>query len=444
MKKSSSIAGKIVFMSAIIGALLLANLFIGLKLDDREVSRNVARNSIYEAAGGKFNIAKVEFSVPYVRSYTRTNSKGEKYIDKEYGTKDFEPEILNCDADIKTEMRKIGIYSSPVFTAKIKLDGQFNFSFKNNSEYTYSFYNAKCRVVLTDKSVLEIPTFVLNGIKTDVEFENNEQYLANNGMYEFPEKSILKSTFKCNEGLNTFSAELNVRGADSFSIWTSGKQTKLSVKSDWKSPGFTGFDYLPTTKNLTDEGFTADWHVPFGSNLKDSIGFEFITPVDVYKMLDRAVTYGFLFIIVPFIVLFLFEIFMKISLHPVNYLLCGAASIVFFLLLMSFSEHIPFIAAYLISSFASGIVISLYVASITKNVKTGIGMCVTFILMYGYLFFSLKSEDYALLIGSIFTFIIIAALMFFTRKVDWNNLKGASSKAEDDKSDNLKLTDKTE
>ena len=133
--------------------------------------------------------------------------------------------------------------------------------------------------------------------------------------------------------------------------------------------------------------------------------------------------YGFLFIIVPFIVLFLFEIFLKVNLHPVNYLLCGAASIVFFLLLLSFSEHIPFFAAYLVSAAASGVVTSFYVGSITRMPKTGFEMMGVFLIMYGYLYCSLKSEDYALLIGSIFAFILIAVLMIFTRKVDWNNLR---------------------
>lgn len=444
MKKSSSIAGKIFFMSAIIGALLLANLFIGLKLNDRESAKNSAKNSIAKAAGEKFCIRKVEFEVPYERNVKKINSKGAAYLDKEFGTVRFSPEDLNCEAEIKSEIRHLGIYSAPIFTGKIKLSGQFTYNQSNNSEYTYKTDNAKCRVVLSDKSVLEIPVFEINGIKSKPEFETNAIYLNEMRNYEYSDLAILKSDFKCVKGTNVFSTELNIRGAENFTLFLSEKQNKLSVKSDWKSPGFTDFDYLPTTRNLTEEGFTADWFVPFTGSDNNKIGFEFKTPVDVYKMLHRAVTYGFLFIIVPFLILFLFEIFMKLSLHPINYLLCGAASIVFFLLLMSFSEHIPFIAAYLISSFASGIVISLYVASITKNVKTGIGMCVTFILMYGYLFFSLKSEDYALLIGSIFTFTIIAALMFFTRKVDWNNLKGASSKAGDDKPDNLKLTDKTE
>ena len=132
------------------------------------------------------------------------------------------------------------------------------------------------------------------------------------------------------------------------------------------------------------------------------------------------------------IVLFLYELFMKIQLHVMHYLLCGAASIVFFLLLLSVSEHISFGAAYLVSSCASGLLTSSYVAAITKQFKTGIGMSGVFLLLYGYLFFSLKSEDYSLLIGSIFVFIIIAALMFFTRKIDWNNLGKNNLKSQEE------------
>ena len=114
---------------------------------------------------------------------------------------------------------------------------------------------------------------------------------------------------------------------------------------------------------------------------------------------------------------------MNVSFHPVHYFLCGAANIVFFLLLLSFSEHVPFALSYLISAVASGGITSLYVASVTGKVKVGIEMSAVFAMMYSYLFISLKSEDYALLVGSLFIFMIIAVLMFVTRKVDWNNIK---------------------
>ena len=162
--------------------------------------------------------------------------------------------------------------------------------------------------------------------------------------------------------------------------------------------------------------------IPTKEKGKNYVGFDLVQTVDIYKMVHRAISYGFLFIIVPFIVLFLFDVFMKINFHPLHYLLSGAASVIFFLLLLSFSEHINFTLAYVISSLASGILVSFYVASVTNRVFVGFSMLGVFALMYIYLYFSLQSEDYALLIGSLFVFTILACVMFITRKVDWNNL----------------------
>ena len=224
-------------------------------------------------------------------------------------------------------------------------------------------------------------------------------------------------------------SNIAIRGAKTFSVVPAGSNTHMKVTCDWPSPGFTEGNWLPDSRTITKDGFTAEWSVPFSGidasndkQYRDFIGFKYIDPVDLYRKLDRSVTYGFLFIIVPFLIFFLFEIFAKISFHPVQYLLSGAACVIFFLLLLALSEHIPFGASYIISAGAVSLLVTLYIGAITKKIKLGFTMIPMFAILYSYLYISLQSEDYALLIGAIFAFIVLGVVMICTRKVDWSAL----------------------
>lgn len=423
MKKISALTSKLIFIGVIIGLLLIANLFIGGKLDDREYTKNRAVEDIYNSAGGSFIISDLFITIPYSYTVTKLNSKGVKYDELEYSSKIIRANKLSYSTKLTTEKRKIGIYSAPVFNGDLTINGDFDTTPSlSESEYNFMYNKAKLSILIKNRSLIEAPVFILNGKEYESQFDYSRAQNTFSSIY---------SDFKCEKGKIKLNTTLKIRGAESFNIFLASENTKLKIESNWNSPSFKDYAYLPSY-DITDQGFSADWDIPFDTGKgENKIGFKLVQSVDIYKMVERAIKYGFLFIIVPFIVLFLFEIFMEIQLHPVNYLLCGAASIVFFLLLLSFSEHINFELSYLISAAASGIVISLYVTSLTAKFKFGAEMCGVFILMYGYLFFSLKSEDYALLIGSVFIFIIIALFMYFTRKIDWNNLKIKNLKSTD-------------
>lgn len=412
MKCRTNSIVKLIVIGVIVGFLLILNFSIGNILSDREMTHDVAVEKISTAAGGEFKINDVCIGIPYTHTFFKMNENGEEEKITESGTAFFQPKKINYMADISTQMRNIGIYEAPVFTGEISMNGEFIVNpLKKNEGYEYNFRESFIRIKMDDKQILSLPAVTING-KTysteDYGFSEN-----GNGFNEY---------FNCDSEKIFFSTELRVRGAEKFSIMISSTETHMIITGDWPSPGFSSFDFLPVNYEITDKGFTAEWDVPFDGDTNHAIGFEYIQPVEIYKMLERAVNYGFLFIIVPFIVLFMFEIFEAINLHPLHYLLSGAASIIFFLLLLSFSEHFNFGLSYVVSSAASGILVSLYVAAITKKIKLGFTMCFVFALMYGFLFMSLKSEDYALLIGSLFAFTVLALVMFLTRRVDWNNV----------------------
>lgn len=416
MKKLNNLTAKVFSIGAIIGLLLIGNLMIHSKLNDRKSTRDEACNSISRSAGGPFILSGVSVVIPYDYNETYYDDANVKRSKRLSANLYIHPSKMEIDSVISAERRTVGIYSTPVFTGSILISADFELEeIKNRFDFVYHLDKAYFLLQIGDYSLQSHPEFKINGKKCNV-------YLEENG---------IASKMKYSAGKYHFETDLKIRGAKSFKSYITAENTTMNVKSNWTSPGFTDFDYLPAERNISDEGFDATWNIPFSSGNMHSIGFELIESVDVYKKLDRAINYGFLFIIVPFIALFLFEMFAGIQLHPVQYLLSGAASVVFFLLLLALSEHIDFGAAYLISGAASGILVSLYITSISRHVRIGLIMTGVFLSLYAYLYYSLLSEDYALLIGSIFAFTVIAVLMFFTRK--GNLVKMEKNKLPEDK-----------
>lgn len=417
--KKSKLGGigiKLIFITLIIIALLIGLGFIKSQLWQRESTYTEAKQQISSSAGGVLHFEGPYIAVPYTYTheefiYKDNNQFKEKKISQ--GWKIIPPSYVNIEADIDSEKRYLGIYSTPIFTGSSEIYAKFESSeIENTNDTVYHPEEAVLYVQILNTSLLSTPDFKINGneYKTDLFCIDNNWGIGSKFNYD-SDKIIITT-------------RLSVRGAEKFKYTASAKETKLSVKSDWKSPGFTGFSYLPDKRDLNDSGFSAQWSIPFGSYaINQSIGFSLIEPVNLYQKLERAIKYGFLFIIVPFLVLFLFEIFAKITLHPVHYLLSGAACVLFFLLLLALSEHIAFDFSYLTGAVTAALTVSLYISSVTKKFGLGIIISGMFAVLYAYLFFSLKSEDYALLFGAFFAFAILAFLMFITRKIDWYNLK---------------------
>lgn len=409
--KNKTIVSKLAFIGAVVLLLLLANVLIGSKINDRRNVFNDAVANINASAGGSFSSEGFVIAVPYeIYDIDYYGERKNKKLDNGDRVFYIYPESSDYDFTFATEKRTVGIYSSPVFTGTLDISA----SFKNveipadSKEKDYHPEQAYLVYKISDKSVMERPVFSVNG-SSDGTYYKHQGICCN---LENP------------EGDYKIEASLKIRGAENVDFRLNSSSTTLAISGDWASPGFTGYSYLPDERNLSDSGFSAKWNIPFdagdGSHL---IGFDFVQPVNLYTKLNRANTYAFLFIIVPFIVLFMFEIFASVNLHPVNYLLCGAASVLFFLLLLSLSEHMNFFASYIIGAAGSGILVSLYTALVTRKYRLGAVMAGIFVILYGYLLGCLQSEDYALLMGSIFAFVILAVIMFMTSKIDWSSLK---------------------
>lgn len=205
----------------------------------------------------------------------------------------------------------------------------------------------------------------------------------------------------------------------------------FTLRSAWPHPSFTG-QFLPETREIAASGFTARWRVndfatggrvlpdkPQGSRLATTLGVSLIDPVDAYVQTDRAVRYGFLFVGLTLGGFFLFELLKRRPVHPLQYLLVGFAVVLFFLLLLALSEHIPFALAYLAAAGACTALITAYGRTLLGNWKGAAGLGTGYALTYLGLYQLLASEDYALLLGAWLIFGLLALTMYLTRRLDW-------------------------
>lgn len=152
-----------------------------------------------------------------------------------------------------------------------------------------------------------------------------------------------------------------------------------------------------------------------------SFGVNFKIPVEQYQQSMRSAKYAILIILLTFGVIFFTEIMNKPRIHALQYLLVGLALCLFYSLLLSFSEHIGFNPAYLLSATLTIILVGGYMFGITKRKKPSLIMSGLLGVLYLYIFVLIQLETFALLTGSLGLFIILAMVMYFSKKIDWFN-----------------------
>ncbi len=231
----------------------------------------------------------------------------------------------------------------------------------------------------------------------------------------------------------THKLTLRLKGNRSLKFMPLSRNTKVSISSPWKDPSFVGH-YLPGTAKVSDKGFNAKWEIQHFSLLfaqhwksrdnydkivTSAFGIEFFMPVNIYQKNERAVKYGLLFIGLTFLAFFLFEILLDLRIHLFHYLMVGAALIMFFLLFLSLSEHIGFLASYIVAALSVLGINVWYCKHILKNKKRGYLIGGLSIVLYGFFFILLENETYSLVLGSLGLFIILALVMYLTRNIDW-------------------------
>ncbi|MFC3717176.1 cell envelope integrity protein CreD [Luteimonas soli] len=237
--------------------------------------------------------------------------------------------------------------------------------------------------------------------------------------------------------------DFDLAGTEALDVVPLGDSNHIELDSPWPHPSFVG-TLSPGTLDVRDDGFSARWELPaLAANTQaqylrqireggkggavrgdvDRISLQLIEPVDVYTQADRATKYGLLFVALTFVGFFMFELIKQLRIHPIQYGLVGLALAIFFLLLVSLSEHIEFGWAYLSASVACIGLLGFYLCAVLHSVLRGLGFATMLATLYAALYGLLVSEDNALVLGAGLLFVILAAIMVLTRKVDWYRLQ---------------------
>lgn len=234
--------------------------------------------------------------------------------------------------------------------------------------------------------------------------------------------------------------ELQLRGTEAFAMMPYGRSNDLQLASPWRHPKFEG---VSPQHDIDAQGFRARWQIAsVASNAQrrylqspalggepapglpwtaqpDGVSVSLVDPVNPYLQADRATKYGLLFVLLTFVGFFMFELLKRLPIHPIQYALVGLAIAIFFLLLVSLSEHVAFGLAYLAAAVACIGLIGFYLSAVLRSTARGLGFAAMLAALYAALYGLLVSEDNALVLGAGLLFLILAAIMVATRKVDW-------------------------
>jgi len=342
------------------------------------------------------------------------------------------PESLNMTGETVVETRNRGIYQARLFRLGLATSGRFVVKPPAETRTAGRILEARAELLLgisDPRGVNNDPEAIING---------KPQRFASPGANGADGKESPVRRLSINlgpldvqrESRFDFSFPLQLTGTARLAIAPTGEANHIELKSAWPHPNFAG-RFLPNTRTVSKDGFTAHWQIShlarnFEATLNPARGeflsIDFVDPVNVYLQSERAVKYGVLFIALTFAGFFLTEILRRSPIHPMQYLLVGLALAIFFLLLIAFSEHLPFHLAYGLSAVACIGLIATYLSGALGGLRQGLAFGAGLTGLYGVLYGVLLSEDNALLMGSLLLFLALGATMLATRRLDWYRL----------------------
>lgn len=443
-------------------AILIPLLMIGGVIDERQTYRAQAVARIARSYAGAQAFSGPALVVPYEDSWIET----EKDLDgtvkrvqrREQGRWTFFPNKLDVEGEITPKVRQLGLHKVRVYEWKGKAKADFAATIPADPVLSADqVESGRHRVIgrpwlsyaFADVRGLRNPKLRLDGAETTI--EDGLGARDGGGIHARLAAPAPGSALRLQTDL-----DFALGGTESLALVPLGKNNRFALSSTWPHPNYGG-SFPPHSDDIGDQGFRAEWQVSSvatnaqrqylaGSILPtvavagdDEIGNEpggdinavqvtLKDPVNVYSQADRATKYGLLFVLLTFVGFFMFELMKQLRIHPIQYGLVGLALAIFFLLLVSLSEHFAFGLAYLAASVACIGLLVFYLSAVLRSLVRALGFGAMLTTLYGALYGLLISEDNALVLGAGLLFLILAVLMMVTRKVDWYQLGGSSPK----------------
>lgn len=429
----SNIYFKIGTIFIIILMLMIPTSMIKGLINEREFTQEEAIHEVSSKWGEAQTISGPFITIPYYR-YSKEYSKKdstEKIIQfKEY--LHVLPSQLDISGSIQPEKRYRGIYEIVVYNSNLEISGTFN-------KFDIEALDIQQKNILFDKAEFVVGINDLRGIEEQIKLTwGNEKIsfnpgVSSNDIVESGINALLKLDPNDSTKYN-FSLNIHLKGSQQLYFTPVGKITDINLTSEWPNPSFNGA-FLPDSREISEKGFKANWNVlHLNRNFPQiwtgdqhsiddsSFGIDLLLPVDNYQKSYRSIKYAILFIVFTFLVFFFIEVLNKIFIHPIQYILVGVALIVFYTLLLSFSEHMQYNLAFIISALATLVLIAGYVRAILGSAQLTLLITGILTVLYTFIFVIIQLQDYALLIGSIGIFIILGLVMYFSRKINWYDL----------------------
>lgn len=445
---------KLFIIGCIILALMIPVAWISSLIHERYKRRDSVVNEIATKWGANQIVSGPFISVPYYIKILHQGNDGKEsnYIQTRY--LHLTPENMDIIGKVKSTIQHRGIYKVPGYLAELDIEAAFAPD-KDKAGLSESinldWENALVMFDLADERGLKelIGTFNDKSLK----FNKSQDVLkvAGNPEPDKKPRKILSSfdsyqepakdtnfkfeakTQTMNPANNKIKLHLTLTGTQKLSFLTSAIKENIKLSGDWKSPSFTG-DILPDTRTVNNKGFIAEWHTNYlntgnkpawtseDTNLRLSVlGVSFLVPVDAYQQTTRTLKYSILFLLLTFMTFFFAETVTRQRIHPIQYLMVGCSLVIFYLLLLSLSEHISFGWSYLIASAGVILQISLYCYTILRTRKFALQTGGILTALYVFLYILLQLEDSALLVGSISLFVLLGIAMYVIRNVKWYN-----------------------
>jgi inner membrane protein len=434
---------KLIIVCVLALFMVIPSFFVAELVNDRTHSAAEVTKEISSHVGGPQTFLGPTLAVPYTvppRTPAEPIRRGLYLISPAQGSA-----VLKTT----TEERRRSLFRVPVFQADLKLDAAFDLNgvpaaAPIGAELDWG--QAEIIVGVSDpRGALADATLATDNKTSTLVPAQLAQSLVIGGDENHQDKLVLFGAKVGNiarpDAVFHAVSTLRFSGAERIAVLAYGKTTHLTAQGDWRSPGFGG-GILPTSRTIYNNGYSADWTVPFiargvraegpadsfaGLNAT-ALGISFVEVANPYQSVSRSLKYVLLFLGLVFLTYFVFEVTTGKRVHLAQYILVGIAQIIFYLLLLSLAERIGFDLGFLIAGAATVLLLSTNAAWIFSSRLQGLRAFFVFTLLYGLIYMLLRLEDNALLVGAVASFLALAAVMYFTRAIDWySSLTGANA-----------------
>lgn len=420
-------------VSTLLGCILLLLvplMMVGNLISERESYRNEVENTLRQSTSGPQQLVGPLVAIPVTETWFKAEDGKQVEYKKRY-MHFILPESLQVNGNQHVESRSIGIYDGQIWNTELKINARFTLEeLAQLKGETMTLGQPFIVVGVGDaRGIGAVSVSKINGETLSIE-PGAGVYGSLSGIHmPLTDKAMAVKTF-------SLDMSLNLTGTGSFAVVPVGRNSAMTLNSNWPHPGFMG-NYLPVKHQISESGFQANWQSSwFANNLGGwfndndvpewnaipAFSVTVATPADQYQLTDRAIKYAILLIALTFMAFFVFETLTGLRLHPMQYLLVGLSLVLFYLVLLALSEHVGFTPAWIIASLVGAVMNGVYLQAVLKSWKRS-GMFVLALLgLDVVMWFLLRSEDSALLLGSAVLALALFAVMYLTRHFDWYSL----------------------